>query len=309
MGKQGQEVEEMASSGLDGSVRVSRWPGVLLVLILLVALAFVVAQLVRNLRVDEGVAVGRSVADLAENIGRWASKYGGVHVRTQGADAALPGNFLTRSMYAGSSEDAHALGGSRVTESSPVSEREAMARLEAYHWKNPALVQREVADVIGESGSRVRYRMTARSVLNPNNAPNNFELEAMGAIEQAFARANVPADAKPGSVAEGVREYWVVRDNRLNYARAVIAQASCLKCHDTLEKAPEFLRTNTQFNGGGGFGYVAGRPIGVISVSVPLSDPLETLGRGLDLAGIAAALTAALAALLLAVWVVRRGLR
>lgn len=32
----------------------------------------------------------RTVADLAENVGRWASQYGGVHVRTSGAQANIP---------------------------------------------------------------------------------------------------------------------------------------------------------------------------------------------------------------------------
>jgi hypothetical protein len=60
-----------------------------------------------------------------------------------------------------------------------------MKRVETYYWKNPALVQREVADVIMASGSQARYRMTARSVLNPNNAPNAFEVQALDAIQNA----------------------------------------------------------------------------------------------------------------------------
>ena len=59
--------------------------------------------------------------------------------------------------------------------------------------------------------------------------------------------------------------------NRLLYARSVVAQASCLRCHDKQDSAPEFIRTNAQFNGGGGYGYVAGKPAGLISVSVPLT--------------------------------------
>ena len=51
----------------------------------------------------------------------------------------------------------------------------------------------------------------------------------------------------------------------------MVAQASCLRCHDKQDSAPEFIRTNAQFNGGGGYGYVAGKPAGLISVSVPLT--------------------------------------
>jgi hypothetical protein len=93
------------------------------------------------------------------------------------------------------------------------------------------------------------------------------------------------------------QEYWRVENGRLLYARAVMAQASCLKCHDSPNTAPAFLRTNEQFNGGGGFGYVAGRPAGVISVTVPLQDVGGAFQAGLPPIVIAAFAVAALAAL------------
>jgi hypothetical protein len=204
---------------------------------------------------------GRTVADMVENIGRWASQYGGVHVRTVGSNAKIPGNFLTRSVYATSGADGQVLQGAKVE--AAAAERDALERVEAYHWKNPALIQREVADVISASGSKARYRLTARTVLNKNNAPDQFETEALDAIQTA---ANTKADAA------GAQEYWRVSGNRLLYARSVVAQASCLRCHDKQESAPEFIRTNAQFNGGGGYGYVSGKPAGLISVSVPLGN-------------------------------------
>ena len=213
-----------------------------------------------SLVLRQTVSEGRTVADMVENIGRWASQYGGVHVRTQGSNAKIPGNFLTRSVYATSGADGQVLQGAKVE--AAAAERDALERVEAYHWKNPALIQREVADVISASGSKARYRMTARSVLNKNNAPDQFETEALDAIQTA---ANTKADAA------NAQEYWRVSGNRLLYARSVVAQPSCLRCHDKQESAPEFIRTNAQFNGGGGYGYVAGKPAGLISVSVPLT--------------------------------------
>jgi hypothetical protein len=212
-----------------------------------------------SLVLRQTVSEGRTVADMVENIGRWASQYGGVHVRTVGTNAKIPGNFLTRSVYAPSGADNQVLQGSKVE--SAAAEREALERVEAYHWKNPALIQREVADVISASGSKARYRLTARTVLNKNNAPDAFESEALDAVQAA-------ANAKPD--APGAQEYWRVSGNRLLYARSVVAQPSCLRCHDKPDSAPEFIRTNAQFNGGGGYGYVAGKPAGLISVSVPL---------------------------------------
>ena len=237
-----------------------------------------------SLVLNQTISESRTVADMAENIGRWASQYGGVHVRTQGAAAKIPGNFLTRSVYSMSGADNEVLQGSRVD--AAVAERNALERIEAYHWKNPVLVQREVADVITASGSKARYRMTARTVLNKNNAPDAFEREALDAVQAA-------ANDKPdGATAQ---EYWRVSGGRLLYARSMVAQASCLRCHDKPDNAPEFIRTNAQFNGGGGYGYVPGKPAGLISVSVPLASmdsALKTLPpavwAGIGLAGVGA---------------------
>jgi hypothetical protein len=220
----------------------------------------------QELVLKQTISEGRTVADMVENIGRWASQYGGVHVRTVGANAKIPGNFLTRSVYSMSGTDNQVLQGSKVE--AAVAERDALERVEAYHWKNPALIQREVADVIAASGSKARYRLTARTVLNKNNAPDMFESEALNAVQAA---ANNKA---AGTTAQ---EYWRVSGGRLLYARSVVAQASCLRCHDNPDKAPEFIRTNAQFNGGGGYGYVEGKPAGLISVSVPLTSTQSVL--------------------------------
>ena len=219
-----------------------------------------------SLVLRQTISEGRTVADMVENIGRWASQYGGVHVRTVGANAKIPGNFLTRSVYSMSGNDNQVLQGSKVE--AAVAERDALERVEAYHWKNPALIQREVADVITASGSKARYRLTARTVLNKNNAPDQFESEALDAVQAAANNKAAGATAQ---------EYWRVSGARLLYARSVVAQASCLRCHDNPEKAPEFIRTNAQFNGGGGYGYVEGKPAGLISVSVPLTSTQSVL--------------------------------
>jgi hypothetical protein len=249
-------------------VAAPRRAGTLLPLILLVVGVVLAAwSVATTLVLRQTLSEGRTVADMVENIGRWASQYGGVHVRTVGADAKIPGNFLTRVSYAPNAKDDATLQGARVA--GAAAEREALSRLETYHWKNPALVQREVADVVAASGSKARFRLTARSVLNTNNAPDEFEREALDAVQAAAARG------------EKAPEYWKVVPGRLVYARSVIAAPSCLRCHDTPETAPEFIRTNAQFNGGGGYGYVAGQPAGLISVTVPMADPLRSLAGNL----------------------------
>jgi hypothetical protein len=286
------------------SSRSSPLRSVLLVLLLLGTLATLGLAgwwTAQSLMLNRALGEGRAVADMAENVGRWASQYGGVHVRTQGVQAKLPGSFLTRSSYS-----ATAAGTSLPSSPAPaerVSERDMLDRIEMYYWKNPALIQREVADVVTASGSRVQYRMTARSVLNPNNKPGPFELEALDAIQAGFGKdapsANAPADKVPA-------EFWKVDAGRVYYARAIVAQASCLKCHDQADKAPEFLKTNSLFNGGGGFGYEAGKPVGIISVTVPLTDAASALETNVPPQAWAALTAAALAALALLVLMLRR---
>ena len=236
----------------------SRWAQVLPLLLLVAGLLLAAWTVGRHLVLKQTLSESRTVADMVENIGRWASQYGGVHVRTVGIDAKIPGNFLTRASYSTNAEDDAALQGARV--SGAAAEREALKRVETYHWKNPALVQREVADVVAASGSKARFRLTARSVLNTNNAPDDFEREAMDVLQAAAERG------------ETSLEYWKALPGRLLYARSVIAAPSCLRCHDKPETAPEFIRTNAQFNGGGGYGYRANQPAGLISVSVPMAD-------------------------------------
>jgi hypothetical protein len=202
---------------------------------------------------------GRTVADMAENVGRWASQYGGVHARTIGIDTKFPGNFLTRSVFAVTQQDGAAISGARVLQGSE--DQAALKRVETYYWKNPALVQRELADVITASGSLARYRLTARSVLNENNAPNAFDLVALDALQKA----------------NNTKEYWEIKSGQVLYARAIVAQMSCLLCHTSPETAPEFIRSNPMFNHGGGYGYVEGKPVGLISVSVPLQTASQAL--------------------------------
>ncbi len=212
-----------------------------------------------SLVVSHTVQESRTMADLADNVGRWASQYGGLHARTVGVDAKYPGNFLTSATFAFSAADGALVQGTKLTDTG--AETAAMKRVETYYWKNPALIQREVADVIAASGTPSRYRLTARTVMNKNNAPNAFEIEALDALQ-----------ADPDK-----NEYWVVKGGQMLYARPLVAQKSCLRCHTSLDKTPEFIRTNAMFNGGGGFGYVEGKPSALISVTVPLMSPKRAL--------------------------------
>jgi hypothetical protein len=158
--------------------------------------------------------------------------------------------------------------------------------------------------VLSANGSRAQYRMTARTVLNENNAPNEFEQEALSALQTAFDHLPEAAPSAVGVAVTGTasapssaHEYWKVDGGQLLYARAVIAQKSCLRCHDKPESAPEFLRANRQFNGGGGYGYVVGKPVGLISVKLPVPSTYSLIRDGLPLQVWWALVVASLAAL------------
>jgi hypothetical protein len=270
----------------------ARWSSIAALALLLASLGAATWWIGQTLVLRQTLSEGRTVADMVENIGRWASQYGGVHAKTTGTDAKIPGNFLTRAVYSVSDGDAALLQGALVKNA--VGEQAALQRVEAYHWKNPALIQREVADVVAASGSKARFRLTARTVLNRSNAPDDFEREALDAVQAAAERG----DKAP--------EHWKVQGGTLLYARSVVAQSSCLRCHDTPETAPDFLKTNAQFNGGGGFGYVNGKPAGLISVKVPLTDPIDAVRQSAPPQAWAALAVALASALWLLATTVRR---
>lgn len=260
----------------------------------------------RSIVISQTVNESRSVADMVEHIGKWASQYSGVHIKRQGPDAATVGSYLQRTAYAASDDDKATLDGTHLVApqgsrmSSVTKELAALNRMEVYHWKNPALIQREVSDIAAASTSTAKFRMTSRTVLNKDNKASGFEVEAMNAIDAAY-KDNATDDGDRSR-----REFWRVDGGQLLYARTVVAQKSCLKCHGSFEKAPDFLRTNNQFNGGGGFGYVEGKPAGVISVAIPLPGTTQALSSSMTLAGWQALGAIGLSGFLVFVFVGRR---
>lgn len=230
-----------------------------LVFALLAASAFAAAVVARSLLLSRTLSETRSVADMAGHIATWASQYGGVSVRVKGASDVPAGTYLERHLYAQAS-DLKMFSGASLT--GPDLDRASLSNLEAYYTKNPALVQREISDIAAVSPSLAKFRITAKTVLNRKNAPNAFESEAIAVIENT-----------------GQKEYSKLVGSRFLYARSLVASDSCLRCHDTPIGAPDFIRSNPQFNGGGGYGYKVGAPVGIISVSVPAPVLSEALAH------------------------------
>ena len=84
----------------------------------------------------------RTVADMVDNFGQWATRYRGVWVKDDPRDPKLQvGSFLEREA------SSTAAGGDST-----------MSNLAAFHRKNPALVQRDVEDgLVSAEAARTVY--------------------------------------------------------------------------------------------------------------------------------------------------------
>jgi len=177
----------------------------------------------------------RTVADMVDNFGQWATRYRGVWVKDDPRDPRLEvGSFLER-------EASSIQGGDSTTAPNAA----------AFHRKNPALVQRELSDITMASPAKAKFRMTSDRFMNPNNVPSEFDKVAMGVIRDS-----------------GASEYSEVRGGQLLYARRLIADKGCLKCHGAPASAPAAV--TALYPGPQGYGYEEGKLAGVISVAIPL---------------------------------------
>jgi len=255
----------------------------------------------------------RSIADMTEHIGSWAAKYSGLHVKTVPGKTVQVGEYLQRSVYALNDTDHKALMGMRMSEIG--AQASAVNRTEAYHWKNPALIQREVSDVAMARGGRVQFRITAASVMNPHNAPDEFEQTAIKKIgidyNERISRGEKPASyyGVASATTGGPAEYWSVEGGFMRYTRAIITTKSCLGCHGTREASPEFLKSNMTFNGGGGFGYKDGQPDGIISVKIPIPNSVQALTASMTSIGWGALGAIVFVSILILVFVVQKIIR
>jgi len=210
----------------------------------------------------------RTVANLVEDVGTWASKYQGAWLRVEAAEASRSGDFL---------------------EIVPVFKQDtdpAESLVGGFHLKNPALIQRELSEVSTAAGHLAKFRMTSDRFMNPANAPTRFELAAIESLRES-----------------GGVEMSEIKGDRLLYSRRITATPACMACHDTAAKAPASVRAHYP-EGSGGYGYKLGEMVGVISVSVPI---LEGSGGLFDSVGGvgSAGIAAFLASLALLLWFVQ----
>lgn len=221
----------------------------LLLILTAVMIGFSVYRLGTTLYIGELRNQARTVADMVDNVGQWATKYRGIWVK---GDPTNPdqqvGSFLEH-------------------ESTTVRPDGFVPDIQlpgpGFHRKNPALVQRELSDITRTSSSRAKFRMTSDKFMNPANQPNEFDRAAMDAIRGG-----------------GLTEYSETRGSTLHYARRLVADQGCLRCHGTPEAAPEAVRL--LYPGPQGYGYQVGKLAGIISVAVPMEFSFISLINRLD---------------------------
>ncbi len=119
----------------------------------------------------------------------------------------------------------------------------------SFQRQDHSLVLREVSRISQARG--VQVRLTSSQPMNPDNAPNRFELAALDSFKQP-----------------GVTEFVSIQGANLQFARRLTATPDCLICHDYVEKAPAEVRA--KFPNSRGFGFRTGEMAGAVSVIVPI---------------------------------------
>lgn len=198
----------------------------ILVLTIFLAYQFLVQEQSNQLRLQAKALVGN-----VEAFGVWVAKQGGVWVFAKDSSSFLSQRVL-------------------VDPKNP----EQLA-LRAFS-KNPALAQREFSEVVMESASPAKFRMTSHNVMNPVNAPDAFEVRAIASMQ-----------------ATQLKEYSEVIGDKYRYAQAIVHKASCINCHGDPAKAP--VDVLHRYGDKNGFGFKEGDVAGVISVSIPNPNPWQ----------------------------------
>lgn len=179
------------------------------------------------------IETARNTASYVKDVGTWASQYGGVFTndaKSTHLSEKKVAEFIPENM------------GKPFTE-------EDMKTI-SFFSKNPALIQREFADVVAKSDNSIKFRLTAENYMNPSNKPNSWEYDTIQTIKS-----------------KKLDEYGAFKDGYYLYAKTVYMKASCLKCHGDPETAPGGV---TKLYGKvNGFGFKEGDVSGIISVKVP----------------------------------------
>jgi two-component system, NtrC family, sensor kinase len=139
-------------------------------------------------------------------------------------------------------------------------------------WRNPAMVTRELSELSRSLGGRVQFHLASLDPVNPTNAPDPFEREALEVIvKDVHTRGPVMREFTQFEYVDGVRHF--------RYFAPLYTEGSCISCH-------------------GAQGYDVGDVRGGISIRIPTDqfavatrdNLLFTLFGGLFTSGVVSAL-------------------
>lgn len=195
----------------------------LLLLVVLIANAAAYFVILQNMYYQELESQAKTVVANVEAFGAWVSRSGRVWTRAEDQD------FLSR------------------IEVQEVGQPDNVFH---FHSKNPALATREFSEVVAQSQSPAKFRMTSHNVMNPNNKPDAFELRALEAIQKG-----------------NLTQYSEHGKDVYRFASPVVHVASCISCHGDAANAPQDVLE--VYGSENGFGFKEGDLAGVISVTLP----------------------------------------
>ena len=135
---------------------------------------------------------------------------------------------------------------------------------------NPNLIPQVAATSIAKqltAGSRYYVRQVSLRYRNPDNRPDQFEAAQLTAFHKVKAGETWQVTEKDGEKA-------------LRYMLPMIADKSCLTCHESYEKSPPFVKARFP-EGHFSYGYKVGDVIGAVSVSIPLKELYNQVGVNL----------------------------
>ncbi|WP_339137591.1 MAG: DUF3365 domain-containing protein [Candidatus Electrothrix sp. GW3-4] len=120
-----------------------------------------------------------------------------------------------------------------------------------FYGKNPALATRELSMIANKEATRAIFRVTSDDYRHEDNMPDGFETSAIRAFRE-------------DKQLEFVERY---EDGTYRYARPILVQLECLKCHGDPEDAPPSVIE--KYGAEKAFGYKVGEVRGIVSVSLP----------------------------------------
>ena len=129
--------------------------------------------------------------------------------------------------------------------------RENAADGGSFYGKNPALATRELAMIANKEATRAVFRVTSDDYRQEDNIPDEFEVSAIKAF-------------KDDKLLDFFERY---EGGTYRYARPILVQQGCLKCHGDPEDAPPAVIA--KYGSEKAFGYKVGQVRGVVSVSLP----------------------------------------